>query len=75
MQLQDVFLKAFLCSIDVMMPNMDGFELLKALRGNPTTQAIPVILISAQSGESSIEGKSFHVNVIALNMFLNFLYL
>ncbi|CAG8659797.1 840_t:CDS:2, partial [Paraglomus brasilianum] len=40
---------------DVMMPNMDGFELLKALRGNPTTQAIPVILISAQSGEARLE--------------------
>ncbi|CAG8540921.1 6752_t:CDS:10 [Paraglomus occultum] len=41
---------------DVMMPNMDGFELLKALRGNPATQAIPVILLSARSGEASIEG-------------------
>lgn len=42
---------------DVMMPKMDGFELLQSLRSNPTTQAIPIILLSARAGEESrIEG-------------------
>ncbi|HEY9761658.1 MAG TPA: ATP-binding protein [Trichocoleus sp.] len=42
---------------DVMMPGMDGFEVLRALRSNPTTQDIPVILLSARAGEESrIEG-------------------
>ncbi len=42
---------------DVMMPVMDGFALLKALRSRPETKSIPVILLSARSGEESrIEG-------------------
>ncbi|MEP0800455.1 ATP-binding protein [Funiculus sociatus] len=42
---------------DVMMPGMDGFELLRSLRSNPITQDIPIILLSARAGEESrIEG-------------------
>lgn len=42
---------------DVMMPRMDGFELLQTLRANPQTRDIPIILLSARSGEESrIEG-------------------
>ncbi len=42
---------------DVMMPGLDGFELLQAIRANFKTRALPVILLSARAGEgSSIEG-------------------
>jgi PAS domain S-box-containing protein len=42
---------------DVMMPGIDGFELLRSLRCNPKTQEIPIILLSARAGEESrIEG-------------------
>lgn len=42
---------------DVMMPNMDGFELLKALRDDPDTSTTPIIMLSARAGEEShIEG-------------------
>ncbi|WP_445248953.1 ATP-binding protein [Microcoleus sp. OTE_8_concoct_300] len=42
---------------DVMMPGMDGFELLRSLRSNPGTQDIPIILLSARAGEEArIEG-------------------
>ncbi|RIB06383.1 hypothetical protein C2G38_2217280 [Gigaspora rosea] len=42
---------------DIMMPNMNGYELLDALRSNTKTQQIPVILLSAKAGEdSSIKG-------------------
>ncbi|MES1022855.1 ATP-binding protein [Gloeocapsa sp. BRSZ] len=42
---------------DVMMPKMDGLELLQALRANPQTREIPIILLSAQAGEESrVEG-------------------
>jgi signal transduction histidine kinase len=42
---------------DVMMPELDGFELLKALKENPATREIPVILLSARAGEeSALEG-------------------
>ena len=38
---------------DVMMPKMDGFELLQALRADPQTSTIPVILLSARAGEEA----------------------
>ncbi len=44
---------------DVMMPVMDGIQLLKEVRKDPQTQNIPVILITARAGEESkIEGYS-----------------
>jgi DNA-binding NtrC family response regulator/signal transduction histidine kinase len=42
---------------DVMMPRLDGFGLLKAIRSDPAASPIPVILLSARAGEeSSVEG-------------------
>ncbi|PMB47669.1 histidine kinase [Fischerella thermalis CCMEE 5201] len=42
---------------DVMMPEMDGFELLSALRADPKTKGIPIIMLSARAGvEAAIEG-------------------
>jgi signal transduction histidine kinase len=42
---------------DVMMPILDGFELLKALRAQEQTRTIPVVLLSARAGEESrVEG-------------------
>jgi signal transduction histidine kinase len=42
---------------DVMMPEMDGFELLAALRADGRTRGVPVILLSARAGEESrVEG-------------------
>jgi PAS domain S-box-containing protein len=42
---------------DVMMPNLDGMGLLQALRSDPQTQEIPIILLSARAGEEAqIEG-------------------
>ena len=42
---------------DVMMPNLDGFGLLKALRADPEIASIPVVVLSARAGEESrIEG-------------------
>jgi len=37
--------------LDVMLPGMDGIEILKALRGNPATAQIPVIMASAKGTE------------------------
>ncbi len=34
--------------LDLMMPEMDGFEVVKALRDNPETAEIPVIMITAR---------------------------
>ncbi|KFE63293.1 ATP-binding protein [Hyalangium minutum] len=38
---------------DVMMPNLDGFGLLQALRADPLTVGIGVIMLSARAGEES----------------------
>ena len=38
---------------DVMMPGMDGFQLLQALRDDPRTEPIPVIILSARAGEEA----------------------
>ena len=42
---------------DVMMPRLDGFGLLRALRADPQLREVPLILLSARAGEESrIEG-------------------
>ncbi|HET9931308.1 MAG TPA: ATP-binding protein, partial [Polyangiaceae bacterium] len=44
---------------DVMMPELDGFELLAALRADERTRTVPVVLLSARAGEeATIEGLS-----------------
>jgi len=42
---------------DIMMPEMNGFELLKKLRGVANTAHLPIIFLSARAGdEATIEG-------------------
>ena len=42
---------------DVMMPQIDGLQLLRILRSDPATQSIPVLLLSARAGEeAAVEG-------------------
>jgi PAS domain S-box-containing protein len=59
---QDALQKAHVCKpdlvlTDVMMPNLDGFGLLKALRSDARTQTIPLIMLSARAGEEArVEG-------------------
>ena len=41
---------------DVMMPRLDGFAMCRALKSDPATRSIPVVLISARHGtEAAIE--------------------
>jgi len=49
--------KPHLVLTDVMMPELDGFGLLKKIRNHPDTKTIPVIFLSARAGEESkVEG-------------------
>ena len=41
---------------DIMTPRMDGLQLLHALRADPSTEQIPVLLISARAGEEASVG-------------------
>jgi diguanylate cyclase (GGDEF)-like protein/PAS domain S-box-containing protein len=40
---------------DVMMPELDGLGLLRALREHPQTQQVPVLMLSAQAGDEACE--------------------
>lgn len=35
--------------LDIMMPDMDGFEVLEAIRQNPETENLPVIMLTSLS--------------------------
>jgi PAS domain S-box-containing protein len=40
---------------DIVMPQMDGFELLRQLRADPATRAIPVIAVSASAMPADVQ--------------------
>lgn len=46
--------KPSLVLLDLMMPNMDGFEVLERLRKDPETQNLPVIILSALNSDADI---------------------
>jgi len=46
--------KPDLLLLDLKMPKLDGFEVLKRLKSNPQTKNIPVIIVSIQKAESDV---------------------
>jgi PAS domain S-box-containing protein len=41
--------------LDIQLPQMDGFEVLRRLRQHPATRAVPVVAVSANAMHSDIE--------------------
>ncbi len=55
MKLEQIKPDLLIC--DVMMPNLDGIEFVKAIKGHSGTQKIPVIFLTAKTDpRSMIEG-------------------
>jgi len=40
--------------LDVLLPDVDGLEVCKALRRNPQTEAIPIVMLTARSEDADI---------------------
>ena len=64
---------------DIMMPGLDGYEVCSALRDNPTTKNIPIILLTAcsleeqkahgyESGADAFMQKPFNVTTLKVRM-------
>lgn len=49
--------------LDVLMPNIDGFEICELLNKDPKTQGIPIIIISTLGGLPDIK-RAYHLGVI-----------
>lgn len=41
--------------LDIMMPRMDGYQAVQALKGDAKTSAIPVVFLSARAQQSDID--------------------
>ena len=41
--------------LDIMLPEMSGFEICKALKADPETKSIPIIFLTARSMPSEIQ--------------------
>jgi phosphoserine phosphatase RsbU/P len=49
--------------LDIMMPEMDGYEVCRRLKANPDTRDIPVIFLTSQT-EAEDETKGFQVGAV-----------
>ena len=47
--------------LDLLMPEMDGYETCKRIKGNATTQSIPIVIISALGDDPEVRTKSLRI--------------
>ena len=60
---QTIYAQPNLILLDVLMPGIDGFETCRQLKANPSTQAIPVIFMTALS-ETVDKVRGFQVGAV-----------
>lgn len=49
--------------LDIMMPNVDGFQILKSMRETPATVSLPVIVVTAKTEDKDLmKGYSMGAN-------------
>jgi len=41
--------------LDIMMPDIDGYEVLASIRNNPATKTLPVIFLTARTSQEDID--------------------
>lgn len=51
---------ASLILLDIMMPNLDGFQVLEKLQSDPVTAKIPVIMLSSKKDKESVTNAMKH---------------
>jgi signal transduction histidine kinase/DNA-binding response OmpR family regulator len=44
-------------TLDILMPGMSGFEVLRALRADPALESLPVVVVSVFSGREALSGE------------------
>ena len=42
--------------LDKVMPKLDGFEVVRALRENPETASVPIVMLTDRAGEDDVLG-------------------
>ncbi len=62
--------KVNLVITDLNMPNLDGFELIKAIRGNEDLKEIPIIILSSLAGSEEVQkGMEYGANSYLIKPF------
>jgi DNA-binding response OmpR family regulator len=42
--------------LDKVMPKLDGFEVVRALRADPATKAVPIVMLTGRTSEEDVLG-------------------
>lgn len=53
---RDVRKQPRLVLLDIHLPRLDGLEVLRAMRADPESQSVPVVMLSASSEKSELDG-------------------